>query len=133
MKPSAETIKKWVNVYCDDCMPLTQEQRAHVMYLLLYSEYEELPDDAGVFAWSIMKDFDCKKKMFVLALYCRPEKRGLYLRYMLGRLEEIAKQEKVAEVSIGQSISGYKAEKFNRILEHFGFAPSAYSKRFNYE
>ena len=130
MKPSAETIKKWVNAYCDDCTPLTQDQRNYVAAMCEVCEYEELPNDAGVFTWIVVKDFDCKKRMCVLILYCRPEQRGRYLRYMFRRFDEIAKQEDAVEVSIGHSISGYKEDKFNRMLEYFGYTPSGYSKRF---
>lgn len=130
MKPSAEIIKKWVDIYCDDCHPLTQDQRDYVAAMCRVCEYEELPNDAGVFTWVVLKDFDCKKRMSVLILYCRPEQRGRYLRYMLRRLEEIAKQEDAVELSIGQSVSGYKEEKFNRMLGYFNFTPCAYGKRF---
>lgn len=129
MKPSAEIIKKWVDIYCDDCLPLTQDQRGYISELCKVCEYEELPNDAGVFTWCVMKDFDCKKRMSVLILYCRPEKRGRYLRYMLRRLEEIAAQEGAVELAIGHSISGYKENKFDRMLQYFGYAPCAYSKR----
>lgn len=129
MKPSAEKIKKWVSVCCDDYAHLTEEEREHVSNMIAFADYEELPDDAGVFAWLISRDFDCKKKMLVLLLYCRPEKRGRYLRYMLRRLEEIARQEGATQIAIGRSVSGYKEEKFNCMLRYFGFTPCAYSKR----
>lgn len=130
MKPSAEKIKKWVDAYCSDCVTLTDPQIEYVSSLCDVCDYEELPDDAGVMMWHIAKDFDCKKRMSVLILYCRPEKRGHYLRYMLRRLEEIAAQEGAVELAIGRSISGYKEDKFNRMLQHFGYAPCVYSKRF---
>ncbi len=129
MKPSAETIKKWVNVCCSDYATLTDEQKEYVSILSDLCDYEELPDDSGVMVWYIAKDFDCKKRMSVLLLYCRPEKRGRYLRYMLRRLEEIAAQEGAVELAIGHSISGYKEDKFNRMLQYFGYAPCVYSKR----
>lgn len=130
MKPSAEVTRKWVDIYCDDCVPLTDIQREYVSQLCEFCDYEELPDDAGVMLWHLAKDFDCKKRMSVLILYCRPEKRGRYLRYMFRRLEEIAKQEGAVELAIGRSISGYKEEKFNRMLQRLGYLPCVYSKRF---
>lgn len=128
MKPSAEKIKKWVSICSDDYAHLDEDEREHVMNMCAFCDYEELPEDAGVFAWIISRDFDCKKKMLVLILYCRPEKRGRYLRYMLRRLEEIAKQEGATQIAIGRSVSGYKEERFNSMLQRFGFAPCAYSK-----
>ena len=89
-----------------------------------------LPEDAGGIAYTIYKDFDCKKRMNVLLFYCRPEYRGRYLRYMFRRLEEIAKQEGVAEILIGASDTGYKEDKFNKMLNYFGYnRVASYIKR----
>lgn len=129
MKPSEATVKKWISVCSDDYAHLSAEERWHALRTFSMCDYEELPEDAGVFAWITARDFDCKKKMLVLILYCRPEKRGRYLHYMLRRLVEIAKQEGATQIAIGRSVSGYKEEKFNSMLQRFGFAPCAYSKR----
>lgn len=102
-----------------------------IEYVVKFGQYLDvilLPDDAGVVGYTIVKDFDCKKKMSMVLFYCRPEKRGLYLRYMFRKIEEIAKQEGVTKVIIGNSVSGYKEEKFNRMLSYFGYKSGGYSK-----
>ena len=65
---------------------------------------------------------------FVVLLYCKPEYRGRYLRYMFRRIEEIAKQEGAVKIFIGDSDSGYKEEKFNRVLSYFGYRVSGHVK-----
>lgn len=100
-------------------------------YVVTYAKYFDvdlLPEDAGLIAYTVYKDFDCKKKMTVLLLYCRPEYRGRYLRYMFRRIEEIAKQEGAVKILLGDSDSGYKEDKFNKVLEYFGYKSSGHYK-----
>lgn len=129
MKKSEAEIRKWVQIISDDYMHYTDEQKEYIISMAKYFDFETLPEDMGCIGWMCVKDFDCKNKMNVLILYCRPEGRGRYLRYMFRRLEEIAEQEDAHEIIIGRSISGYKEDKFNRMLEHLGFSTYAYSKR----
>ena len=130
MKASVETIRKWAQQISDDFMHYSAEEFEYIVQLGSVLEYEILPDDVGFIGYVIIKDFDCKKKMNVVILYCKQEYRGRYLRYMMRRIEEIAKQEGVARVLIGDSTSGYKQEKFNNMLEYFGYRHSAYCKEF---
>lgn len=129
MKPRAATIRKWVKIYSEEMGGLSEEQVSYIYSISGICDYEELPEGSGFILYMIAKDFDCKKRMSVLVLYCRPEKRGLYLRYIFRRLEEIARAEGVVEVAIGHSISGYKEDKFERMLTRMGYEPSIYSKR----
>lgn len=129
MKPRAATIRKWVKIYSSDMGRLSDEQVSYIYGIMGICDYEELPDESGFILYSIAKDFDCKKRMSVLVLYCRPEKRGLYLRYIFQRLEAIGRAEGVVEIAIGHSISGYKEDKFERMLTRMGYGPSIYSKR----
>lgn len=128
MRLSVEEIRKWAKIISDELIDLSPEDFEYVVKLGEILEVELLPDDAGIIGYVIVKDFDCKKKMNVVLLYCRPEKRGLYLRYIMRRIEEIAKQENVVRVLIGDSTSGYKQNKFNSMLEYFGYRHSAYCK-----
>lgn len=130
MKLSEAEVRKWVQVISDDYMHYLPEDFEYVVRLGSVLEVDLLPDDAGLIGYVVVKDFDCKKKMNVVLLYCRPEKRGLYLRYMMRRIEEIAKQEGVVRVLIGDSTSGYKQDKFNNMLRYFGYKHSAYCKEF---
>lgn len=128
MKASAEEIRKWAQQISDDYMHFNEEDMQYVCDICKIADFEVLPDEAGVIGYLIHKDFDCKKKMSVVLLYCKPEYRGKYLRYMMRRVEEIAKQEGVKKISIGSSISGYKEERFNRMLKYFGYEHDGYRK-----
>lgn len=128
MKLSEAELRKWAQAYNDDLMHFNEEDFEHVLSLGRICEVEVLPNDAGIIGYVIIKDFDCKKKLSVVILYCKPEYRGRYLRYMFRRIEEIAKQEGVNRISIGSSISGYKQEKFNRMLGYFGYTCDGYGK-----
>lgn len=128
MKLSEVELRKWVQVYNDDIMHFNEDEVEHVLSLGRVCDAEILPEDAGIIGYIIVKDFDCKKKLSVVILYCKPEYRGRYLRYMMRRIEEIAKQEGITKVSIGSSISGYKEEKFNKMLEYFGYRTNGYVK-----
>lgn len=112
----------------DDYMHYSPEDFEYVVKMGCYLDAEVLPENAGVFAYTIVKDFDCKKKMSVVLLYCKPEYRGRYLRYMFRRIDEIAKQEGAVKIFIGDSDSKYKEEKFNRILAYFGYKISGHVK-----
>lgn len=128
MKMSVEEVRKWVQIISDEYMHYTPEEVEWVVQMGQFIDGEVLPNDAGVIGYIVMKDFDCKKKLSVVLLYCRPEYRGRYLRYMFRRIEEIAKQEGAVKIFIGDSNSGYKEEKFNRMLEHFGYKMSGHCK-----
>lgn len=128
MKLSAAEIRKWVQTISDDYMHFDAEQFEWVISVVNVLEVDLLPEDAGGIAYLITKDFDCKKKLSVVLLYCKPEYRGKYLRYMMRRIEEIAKQEGASKVAIGSSISGYKEAKFDRMLEYFGYQHNGYIK-----
>lgn len=128
MKVSEAEIKKWAQQISDDYMHFNEEDLQYVCDICKIAEFDLLPGEAGVIGYIIHKDFDCKKKMSVVLLYCKPEYRGKYLRYMMRRVEEIAKQEGVKKISIGSSISGYKEERFNRMLEYFGYEHDGYRK-----
>ena len=129
MKASEAAIKKWAKIYNDDLHVYKPEHYEHIKKICSVLDYEELPEDAGVFAWVIAEDLDCKKRMNVIILYCKPEYRGRYLRYMFRRIEEIARQEGCVDITIGRSVSGYKEDKYIKILSYFGYAPSGYNKR----
>ena len=128
MKQSAAVIRKWVQTISDDYMHYTAEQYERVCAMASVFDFEFLPNDEGVIGWITVQDFDSKKKMSVLLLYCKPEYRGRSFIPMLRRLEEIAKQEGVDEIIIGSSISGYKGDKFNKVLSRFGYHLSGYKK-----
>lgn len=129
MKASAAEIRKWVQLISNDYMHYSPEQYEYVCDRAKYFEFEVMPGDTGVIGWITSKDFDCKKKLSVLLLYCRPEYRGRSFIPMLKRLEEIAKQEGAEEIIIGSSISGYKEDKYNKILGALGYAPISHAKR----
>ena len=129
MKQSAEVIRKWVRLISDDYMHFTPEQEDYACQLASVCDFDIMPDGSGVVGYIIAKDFDCKIKMNVLLFYCRPESRGRSFIPMLRHLEKMAKANGAEKVIIGCSTSGYKEEKFNRILERFGYSNCAYSKR----
>lgn len=130
MKPLEATLRRWVNDISDDYMHFSEEDKEYVIKMAQFFEFEALPNDAGCIGWMVGKDFDCKKRMSVLILYVRPERRGRhYLRYMLNRLECIAREAGAEEIRIGHSVSGYKEEKFNRMLERYGYSTCGYYKR----
>lgn len=129
MKRSAEEIKKWVRLISDDYMHFSPEQEEYVCSCASRFDFDIMPDGSGVVGYIIAKDFDCKTKMNVLLFYCRPESRGRSFIPMLRHCETVAKEHEVEEIIIGCSISGYKEEKFNRILERFGYSNCAYGKR----
>ena len=129
MKASEAVIRKWARAYNDELHVYKPENYKHVHDLCSLLDYEELPGGDGIIGWLIAEDFDCKKRMNVVILYCKPDKRGLYLRYMFRRIEEIAKQEGCIDIIIGRSVSGYKEEKYTKMLEYFGYTPNGYSKR----
>ena len=110
-------------------MRYTPEQYERICAMANVFDFEIMPNEAGVIGWLVVEDFDCKKKMSVLLLYCKPEYRGHSFIPMLRRLEEIAEQEGVCEIIMGSSISGYKEEKINKILSRFGYCLSGYKKR----
>lgn len=129
MKQSVEEIRKWVQIISDDYMHYTPEQYEYVCDRAKYFDFEVMPNESGVIGWITSRDFDCKKKLSVLLLYCKPEYRGRSFIPMLRRLEEIAKQEGVEEIIIGSSISGYKEDKYNKMLDRLGYTPVSYNKR----
>lgn len=128
MKLSVEEVRKWVQLINDECMSFNEEQLEYVLRFGDKVDAIVLPEDAGVVGYTVAKDFDCKKKMYVVLFYCRPEYRGQYLVYMFRRIEEVAKQEGATSIFIGDSISGYKEKKFNRMLEYFGYVSSGHKK-----
>ena len=129
MKQSAAVIRKWVRLISDDYMHFSAEQEEYVCNLASVCDFYIMPDDSGVVGYIIAQDFDCKKKMNVLLFYCRPESRGRAFIPMLRHCELVARAEGVEKIIIGCSTSGYKEEKFNRILERFGYSNCAYGKR----
>ena len=128
MKASVEIIRKWAKIYNDELHVYKPEHYAHIEKICSLLDYEELPEDAGIFAWLIAEDFNCKKRMNVVILYCKQEYRGRYLRYMMRRIEEIAKQEGCFDIIIGHSVSGYKEDKYDKMLSYFGYKPNGYNK-----
>lgn len=128
MKLSEEKIRGWVQTISDDYMHYDAEgiERAVAVGKLL--DYYLLPEDAGGIGYHIYEDFDCKKRLGVIIFYCKPEYRGKYLIDMFRHIEDIAKQEGVSKITIGSSISGYKEEKFNRMLSYFGFKNNGFIK-----
>ena len=128
MKLSGAEIRRWAQIISDEYMHYNTEDIEYVVNIGCLLDCEILPEDAGVIAYTIIKDFDCKKKMSVVLLYCKPEYRGRYLRYMFRRIDEIAKQEGVVKIFIGDSDSKYKEEKFNNILSYFGYRVSGHVK-----
>lgn len=128
MKLSEKEIRKWVLEISDDYMHFSPEHFERIVQLGSALESEVMFDGGGVISWITVIDFDCKKKLNVVLFYCRPEKRGRAFIPMLRRIEEIAKQEGAEKIIIGCSISGYKEEKFNRILTRFGYGYCGYTK-----
>lgn len=128
MKLLEAEIRKWAQQISDDYMHYSAEDFEYVVKLSMFLDAELLPNDAGIIGYNIIKDFDCKKKMSVVLLYCKPEYRGRYLGYMFRRIEEIAKQEGAVKIFIGDSDSGYKEEKFNRVLSYFGYCLGGHVK-----
>lgn len=129
MKQSVVEIKKWVRLISDDYMHFTSEQEDYACQLASVCDFDIMSDGSGVVGYIIAKDFDCKIKMNVLLFYCRPESRGRSFIPMLRHCESVAKERGVEKIVIGCSTSGYKEEKFNRILERFGYSNCAYGKR----
>lgn len=130
MRLSEAEVRKWVKLYSDEIMHFNEEDIEYVVRMGQYLDVILLPDNAGLVGYITYKDFDCKKKMNVVILYCRPEKRGLYIGYMFRKIEEVAKQEGVTDIILGASASGYKEEKFNKMLNRFGYSSCAsYIKR----
>ena len=109
-------------------MHYSVEDFEYVVQMGSFLDVDVLPDEAGIIGYVIVKDFDCKKKLNVVLLYCKPEYRGKYLRYMMRRIDEIAKQEGVVKIYIGDSDSGYKEEKFNKMLSWFGYRSGGHVK-----
>lgn len=128
MKLSEAEIRKWAQKISDELLHFSTEDMEHIVKYGQFLDTILLPEDSGVIGYTTYKDFDCKKKMNVVIFYCRPEYRGRYLRYMFRKIEEVAKQEKVTKVLIGDSVSGYKEKKFNRMLEYFGYRSSGHVK-----
>lgn len=129
MKQSAEEIKKWVQVISDDYMHFSETEQEYVARCASVCDFELMPNDSGVIGWYTGVDFDCKKKMFVVLFYCRPELRGRSFIPMLERIEEIAKSENVESICIGDSISGHKESVFAKVLLRHGYKPSGFKKR----
>ena len=129
MKLSEAEIRKWAQAISDDYMHYSPEDFEYVVNVAKFLEAYVMPDGSGGFLYCIMKDFDCKKKLGVVLLYCKREYRNLrHLKNMFDALEEIARKEGVSKITIGDSDSGYKEEKFNRMLEYFGYKSSGHKK-----
>ena len=128
MKLSEAEIRNWVKIISDEYMHFDEAGIERAVSLGKLLEVDLLPEGAGGIGYHIYEDFDCKKRMGVVIFYCKPEQRGKYLVYMLHRIEEIAKQERVHKITIGSSISGYKEEKFGRMLKYFGFKDNGFIK-----
>ena len=128
MKLLEKQIRKWVQQISDNYMHYSVEDFEYVVQMGRFLDVDVLPDEAGIIGYVIVKDFDCKKKLNVVLLYCKPEYRGKYLRYMMRRIDEIAKQEGVVKIYIGDSDSGYKEEKFNKMLSWFGYRSGGHVK-----
>ena len=128
MKLLEKQIRKWVQQISDNYMHYSVEDFEYVVQMGSFLDVDVLPDEAGIIGYVIVKDFDCKKKLNVVLLYCKPEYRGKYLRYMMRRIDEIAKQEGVVKIYIGDSDSGYKEEKFNKMLSWFGYRSGGHVK-----
>ena len=128
MKLSEAEVRKWAKLISDDYMHYTPEGLEYAVRLGCGLDAIVLPEDAGVVGYVVVKDFDCKKKMSVILCYCKPEYRGKYLRFMFREIERTAKQEGAVKIFIGDSDSGYKEEKFNRMLSYFGYKTSGHVK-----
>lgn len=128
MKLSEAQIRHWVQTLSEDYLHYDAYGLERAVKVGQMLEYDLLPDDAGGIGYHVYEDFDCKKRLGVVILYCKPEHRGKYLIHMFRRIEEIARQEGVSKITIGSSISGYKEEKFNRMLGYFGFKNNGFIK-----
>ena len=128
MKLSAAEIRKWVQTISDDYMHYSPEEIDWIVKTGQFIDGEVLPNEEGVIGYVTVKDFDCKKKLNVVLFYCKPEYRGRWLSYMFRRIEEIAKQEGAVKIMIGDSDSGYKEDKFNKVLSHFGYKSCGHFK-----
>lgn len=128
MKMPVAVIKNWVDIISDDCMHFSDSQKEYVVSMAKNFDYEIWKDGIGCIGWLTMLDFDCKKKCNVLLLYCKPEYRGREFIPMVRRLEQIAKAEGAEQIVIGESVSGYKGNKFNAMFSRLGYNTLGYKK-----
>lgn len=128
MKMSAEAIRNWVDVISDDYMHWTDEQKDYVCRMCANINWEIWKENIGCIGWLTLLDLDCKIKCNVLLLYCKPEYRGAEFLSMVKRLEEIAKSEGAEKIIIGESMSGYKQEKFNSLFARLGYHNTGFTK-----
>ena len=118
----AERIKHWVDKISDDYGHFTDEQKDILLNIvcpqLNITEY----GDDGVMAFNMVADVDFVPRASLVVFYIVPEKRGGKLFYkMIKDLEQQALNDGAVEVVIGNSISGYKENKFNSIFSRFGY------------
>lgn len=124
-----QIIDKWLAIVSDDYMHFTPEQAAYVKSLMLNCSIKEYGDQ-GVMVWCSCVDTDCVRKTQSILFYIKPEYRGgkLFLT-MIKNLETIAIAEGAKKVIIGNSTSGYKEEKFNKIFERYGYTKTGFEKK----
>lgn len=117
----AERIKYWIDKISDDYGHWTDEQKDILLSFATGLNITEYGNDA-VMGWNRVIDVDFLKRAALVVFYIVPEKRGgnLFCK-MIKDLEQQALNDGADEVVIGNSISGYKENKFNSIFSRFGY------------
>lgn len=117
----AERIKYWIDKISDDYGHWTDEQKDILSSFATGLKITEYGDNA-VMGWNRVIDVDFLNRAALVVFYIVPEKRGGSLFYkMIKDLEQQALNDGAVEVVIGNSISGYKENKFNSIFSRFGY------------
>lgn len=118
----AERIKYWIDKISDDYGHWTDEQKDILLKIvcpqLNITEY----GNDGVMAFTMVADVDFVPRASLVVFYVVPEKRGSPLFYKMLKDFEIGGKIRGAKLlCIGESISGYKRDKFNSIFSRFGY------------
>lgn len=115
-------LKYWIDKISDDYGHFTDEQKDILLNIvcpqLNITEY----GDDGLMAFTMVADVDFVPRASLVVFYIVPEKRGGPLFFKMLKDFEVGGKLRGAELlCVGESISGYKAEKFNRIFQRFGY------------
>lgn len=128
-----EKIRKWAEIaqadlgsFVDVEHPIAYAKTLHDNGLLMY---EELPDDAGVVAYIVVKDFCGNKQLQEVFMYIKPEHRGnpRNLLKLVKIMEDAAKENSCKSIAIGSNI-GYRDDKVLSLLSRFGYKTDTVKK-----
>lgn len=122
-------IDKWLPILNADYLHFDEDGLANARQYARFCSIKEY-EDKGIMMWATVRDIDNVVKTNSLLFYVKPEYRGskIFLT-MIKNLEKIAVKEGAKAVIIGNSVSGYKEEKFNKIFAKFGYLPNGFIKR----